>query len=326
MKLRVPARIIFVLSFLMFGVATMQAQTLQEAQEAVNNGLRLQKTDVNAAIAAYKNCLELCKSLGDEASNVKALAQKKIPEAYYSLGTALLKEKKYDEAIKSFESTYEIAEQYKSTIVKNRCKGYLPQLYYNKGTTLLKNNDFAGAISNYNNAIQWDQTYIKAHLGKGGVYKKQGDLDNLKQSMAVAKQIAMAKGDLKNADKADKLVSDYLIVTGAGLLNSNKTGEAVAAFEDALFYGENNIESLYWLSSAYNKQGKYDLAITTINKAISLEKGGNEKAARLYYELGTAYKGKRDTGKACEAFKKAKFGKYIESATYEITEVLKCDG
>jgi tetratricopeptide (TPR) repeat protein len=270
--------------------------------------------------------LELCKSLGDEAMAVKTLAEKNLPVAYYSIGTALLKEKKYDEAIASFESTYDIAEQYNSTTVKNRCKGYLPQLYYNKGTGYYKSSNYPSAIECFNKAIQWNQNYFKAHLGKGNVYKKQGDLENLKLTMAMAKQVSVAKGDITNANKADKLVSDFLIKLGANYLNNNKTSEAVVSLEEALFYGENNIETLYWLSSAYNKQGKYDKAITSINKAISIEKGGNEKAARLYYELGTSYKGKRDTGKACESFKKAKFGKYIESATYEITEVLKCDG
>lgn len=326
MKLTVPARIVFIFGLIIFAITSIHSQTIQEAQEAYNNGLRLQKTDINAAIKSYENCLKLCESVGEEANGLKASVEKKIPQAYYNVGNALLKEKKYDEAIKSFESTYEIAEKYKSTTVKNRCKGYLPQLYYNKGANAYKSNDYAGAIKNYNKAIQWNQAYIKAHLGKGTVYKKQGDLDNLKQSMAMTKQICMSKGDLTNAEKADKLVRDYLIRVGADALNNNKTQDAVTALEDALFYGDNNIETQYWLASAYNKQGKYDKAITEINKAIVLEKGGDEKAARLYYELGTAYKGKRDTAKACQAFKKAKFGKYIESANYEITEVLKCNG
>jgi len=324
MKFTISARLFLIVGIILIAFNTGGAQTIQEAQEAYNEGIRLSKTDVKGAIQAYSNAVELYNKLGESENANKIKATSRIPELWCKIGTDLLKEKKYADAIVALEKAYDVAEELKSTKIKNRCTGYLRQLYYNNGATAYKNNDLTAAMENYNKSIQWDQTYLKAFFGKASIYKKQNDLDNLKQIMTTAKQIAMSKNDTKNAAKADKTVRDYLIQKGVGSFNDNKTKDALTFLEDALYYDENNIETLYWLTSTYNKQGKYDNAITSINKAIGLEKGGDEKSARLYYELGTAYKGKRDTAKACDAFKKAKFGKYIESANYEITEVLKC--
>lgn len=324
MKFTITAKLFLIISLLFIVFTGAGAQTIQEAQEAYNQGIRLQKTDINGAIQAYTNAVELYKKLGESENPNKIKAESRIPELWCQIGTDFLKEKKYDDAIVSLEKAYDVAEEYKSTKIKNRCTGYLRQLYSNKGATAYKNNDFTAALENYNKSIQWDQSYIKAFFGKASVYKKQNDGDNLKQIMAQAKQIAMSKNDTKNAEKADKTVRDYLIIKGVESYNANKTKDALTFLEDALYYDENHVETLYWLTSVYNKQGKYDNAITAINKAIGLAQGSDEKKARLYYELGTAYKGKRDTAKACAAFKKAKFGKYIESANYEITEVLKC--
>ena len=80
------------------------------------------------------------------------------------------------------------------------------------------------------------------------------------------------------------------------------------------------------LALVYNGQSKWDNAIESCNKALTFFKGEETtKDAKIYYELGNAYKGKGDTNAACEAYKKAAKGDYAEHANYEIEHTLKCN-
>ena len=68
-----------------------------------------------------------------------------------------------------------------------------------------------------------------------------------------------------------------------------------------------------------NSSGDYVIAATDGNIVIE-----EDNLAKFYFEMGNAYKGAANNEKACEAYNNAKFGKFVENANYEITQVLKC--
>jgi len=88
---------------------------------------------------------------------------------------------------------------------------------------------------------------------------------------------------------------------------------------------DNNVEAYYLYALAYNKQSKWDDAIKSAEKGLTLEENTPAKQARFYYETGIAQAGKKDNVSACASFKKAAVGPLAEQANYQIKTVLKCN-
>ena len=83
---------------------------------------------------------------------------------------------------------------------------------------------------------------------------------------------------------------------------------------------ENYFEALLGMVLSYNGKKSWDNAIEYSEKALQVR----ENAFEVFYELGIAYKGKRDNAKACENFKKVTGGPRLENAKHEINVELKC--
>jgi tetratricopeptide (TPR) repeat protein len=116
----------------------------------------------------------------------------------------------------------------------------------------------------------------------------------------------------------------YFLSKGSKAVNANKFDEGALNLEKALLYDETNKDILAYLAKAYNGLSQWDKAIETANKGIAIEEDVPEKEAKFWFEVGLAYKGKNDKANACDAFKKAMVGQYLENAKYEIDVALKC--
>ena len=67
-------------------------------------------------------------TVGDEANDMKASAEKQIPSAYYRQATVFMKRKQYDNAIPYLEKTVEFATLYNNNEdISKKASGYLPQ-------------------------------------------------------------------------------------------------------------------------------------------------------------------------------------------------------
>ena len=78
----------------------------------------------------------------------------------------------------------------------------------------------------------------------------------------------------------------------------------------------------YYLALAYSKEKNYEDAISSAQKALSIEP--DKDKSDVYFALGLAYEGKGDSTNACSAYKKVTTGPNVEAAKYQMTQVLKC--
>jgi len=124
--------------------------------------------------------------------------------------------------------------------------------------------------------------------------------------------------------QAQQMGMKYFLSAGSKAVIANKFDEGILHLEKAAKYDETNKDVLAYLSKAYNGASKWDSAIEAANKGIALEEDVPEKEAKFWFEIGLAYKGKGDKSNACDSFKKAMFGQYVENAKYEIDVDLKC--
>ena len=303
----------------------VQAQDLNEAKEAYNNALQLASDDPSAAIASAKECLEICKKLGEEGTEVKVLAENLLPGLYFNVGNNLVKDKKVVQSIPAYQEALKVAEQYKNQEFIVKSKAMLPKLYNSVGGSHFKNDDNEKALEALTQAVVYDPDYAKAYYTMGLVYKKMEDIENFETSMDKGLVAAGNSKDANTASLINKAASTFFLATGTKLLAESKASVAAPLLTKVLKYDPQSVDAYFFLSSAYNELKQFDQAIETANKGLELESTEAEKQAKHYYNLGQSYKGKGEKAAACEAFNKALYGQFLENAKYEIEHGLKCN-
>jgi len=152
------------------------------------------------------------------------------------------------------------------------------------------------------------------------VGNNQKDEENF--SMIIGETMALNQAKLSGT--AEKLALSFYGKNAAKALQENDYPSAEKYFKELVNFKEES-DVYYQLAVVYNKQQKWDSAIEAANKGLELfTEEGTTKDAKLYFELGSAYKGKGETTTACEMYKKAARGDYEEAANYEIEHTLKC--
>lgn len=314
----------FILAALIFSITINgYSQTKDEAGEAFNQGIQFTKAEeYGKAIAAFEKTVEICNEVGIEADDLKDMAQKQIPDLYFKVATELFNQKKIDEAITEYEKTAEIARKFDNVEIENKANNAIPQLYYLKGAESYKAKDYENALKFFNVSIEKDPDFAKSYYLRGLVYNKMDDAQKMKESFDMA--IAKAGDDTKTESQAKKAAHKYLTNYAVKSIQQEKIDDAITYLDLAGVYGDGDADYYYYYTITYNKKSRWDDAINAANKALELEKDEKEAAAKIYYELGTAYYGKGDNAAACKAYKDAVYGEYVAQANYQIKEVLKC--
>jgi tetratricopeptide (TPR) repeat protein len=103
-------------------------------------------------------------------------------------------------------------------------------------------------------------------------------------------------------------------------------GEAIELAQSSLKYDQNFAEVYFLIAVVTNIQKRWDDAIQAGNKGLELLNPADDNdKAKYYFELGNAYAGKGDTAMACLSYREVSVGTYLESAKYQIEQVLKCN-
>ena len=301
------------------------AQTKAEAVEAYNNGANIYSTDVQGGITAFEKCISISNEVGADADSIKGLAIKILPELYFRKAAALFGEKKYEESVVAFQEAIKVAGKYNDTAVKEKSENNLPSLYYAIGATAYKDKDLPKATENLNNALKYDPNYAKAYYVLAVIDRSQKNYEKLEQDIDKAIETAKQTNDNSTEKSAVNLGKATFYNNFVNLTKAGKTTEAINSIKVAIKYAPDETDYYYYLGSAYNKVKNYDEAIANINKALDMDSSATAEAkARYYFEIATALAGKGDTSGACEAYKNAEYGIYVEQAKYQRTTVLKC--
>ena len=290
--------------------ASLTAQTLTDVINEFNTGVeKLNNQEYEISLEHFNQVLSLAETVGDEANDMKASAQKQIPSVYYRQATVFMKRKQYDNAIPYLEKTVEFATLYSNNEeISKKAAGYLPQLYVLEGNRSWKNDSHDEAIAYFDKALALNENLYQAHQGKGMVYLEDDATDLMLEAFARAKEGAMAKGDDKTIASINEAIDTYynkFIVEEMAMVDpeENDYTYVVEACENALAANPSNPRALYHLAIVANKSVEYDKAIEYAEKALAHETEPVWISA-INFELGSAFQNTADYTKACEVLKK----------------------
>lgn len=313
---------IALLSIICFGsVQILQAQDINEAKAAYNAALQSMKDDPASAVKSLQTCIDLCGKIGAPADSVKNAAQSKFAETYYNLATNQARDKNLESAVVNFKEAMKYGQETKNTEVLKRTTTALVRIYAMQANTYNTQKDPVKAQETLNLAIQMDTANPMVWLVQTKIYQDADNADGVE--MAIKKCLASSKNP-NETRQASQSGMKYFLTKGSKAVNSSKFDEGVLNLEKAFKYDETNKDVLIYLAKAYNGVSQWDKAIEAGNKGIALEEDVPEKEAKFWFEIGLAYKGKGDKPNACDSFKKAMVGQYLENAKYEIEVDLKC--
>lgn len=301
----------------------VQAQTMKDATDAYNSAVQLMATDRGAAIAEFEKCLDLCNTVGTEADSLKITVEAGLPGVCYDKAVELFNNKKYDEALAAFQKTEDVSKKYNNQATLDKINSNLTKLYFAIGYQAYTGGDLEKAITNLKKSTELDPENTKSWLVLGFVYRKKEDATNMTAAMDKAIAAGTADNDQKTVDQAKKVTSDFLLSLADKLRNKGDLDNSLSYLKKVLSYDANYSNAYYLQAVIFNKQSKWQEAVTAAKKAM--ETNGTADNAKSQYELGVAYMNLNDTGNACAAFKAAMVNKnYEQGCKYFIEQKLKC--
>jgi len=312
----------------LFGITIISsAQTIQDVTEARNKGAELMAAgDLDGAITELEKCVDLAKKVGDDAEEHQVVAESALPGLYFQKANKILTTRDYQATLKALEATVAAAEKYNSAAIKESAEKTIPQIYLTLGNADYTAQKFEDAIKNYDQVITRDPNNAGAYFRRGICYQNLKVEDKMEESYKLAIEKGTATGDAATVQNAKTALSRYFYNTGITARRAQKWDDAIEALTKTVEVDNENADAYYALASCYNNKKSWDDAISKCEIALQLKSGGDSKALDpIYYELGTAYAGKKDNGKACEYFKKVGEGPFLAGAKYQIETALKCN-
>jgi tetratricopeptide (TPR) repeat protein len=306
---------------------SLNAQTINEVIESFNAGAaEVTAGNYEAAITNFESTIEQATALGAEGDEMKAKAEMQIPQLYYRMAMDTYKAKDIPGAIIKFEETVAASDKYGNEDVKGKSLKYIPQLYYANGNAQLKVEDFEGAIASFDKAVEYQPDYARAIYGKGLVYRKQKDQDNMVTTLEQAIEVGNNADpvDEKTVAAATKILKDGYVNAGKLAFKDENYADAISNFESSFKYDPEDAEVYYLICVCHGRQGDFEKAVESGTKALEYEEDDVDKKARVYYELGNAYVKLVEYDKACAAFKNCLVEPYTASVKHQMDNVLKC--
>ena len=309
---------------LLFGfTAFSSAQTMQEVTEAYNKGGELiAAKNMDGAIAELEKCVDLAKKVGAEAEEIQVLAEIALPGLYFEKAKSVLATRDYQATLQALETTIAAAEKYKSKEVKESAEKTVPQVYLQLGNTDYQAQKYEDAIKNFDQVIAREPNMARAYYVKGVCYQNLKDEAKMEESYKLAIEKGSATNDAQTVQGAKTALSRYFYNAGIAARRAQKWDDAIAAFTKTIEADESNFDAYFALTGSYNGKQSWDNAISTGEKALTIKDSGLDG---VYYELGTAFAGKKNNSKACEYFKKVGPGNFLQGAKYQIETALKCN-
>ena len=302
---------------------SLNAQTINEVIESFNAGAaEVSAGNFEAAIEKFESTIEQATALGAEGDEMKAKAEGQIPALYYRMAMDTYKAKDIPGAIARFEETVAACDKYGNDDVKGKSLNYIPQLYNSVGNTKLREGDFEGAVASFDKAVEYKPDYARAIYGKGLVYRKQNDQENMVATLEQAIEVGNAAGDDKTAAAATKILKDSYVNAGKLAFKDENYTDAIANFESSFKYDPENAEAYYLICVIHGRQEEFEKAVEAGTKALEYE--ADDDKAKIHYEMGNAYVRLVEYDKACAAYKNCLVEPFLASVKHQMENVLNC--
>lgn len=304
-----------------------QAQSREDAIIAFNEGLEKVQSGSRAdAIESFKKAIEISNSVGSEADDIRGRAQSQVPRLQLAIASDLYRERKFEEAIQGFQQAREYAERFGESQIQRAAEGNIPIIYLVMGNNEYRGGNHEQALEYYDESLELNPNNPKPHYQKGLVYRSQENIDEALASFDRAIQLALQTGDEQTERESEAAARDMLVFHSAKLIEAGQARRAVPHLERSLQYDSEHAATYYRMAEAHNLMGNWDQAITAANESLKYESGGRVDRAKIYFELGTAYKNKGNVQLSCDNYRQAAFGGFRSAAEHQIEHELKCNG
>ena len=232
----------------------------------------------------------------EEAASLVATAKTTLPKCYFMMGGGAIRTKNYDEALKNFTKSAELAELYGDMSQMAKANGWVAKIYQIQGGDAFNNKDYATAA---------------------GVFEKgyKADPDNT----AMALNLAMSYCEMGEYEKGMDIYANNQVAT----LQAANDFDGIIAMADALLAknAENALAQKVRLQ-AYASKKDYNKVIE-LGEAAAKVQTDPEDVSLMYLTLGAAYNAKEMKPQAIEAFRKVTAGPAVESAKAALAELTK---
>jgi len=307
-----------------------------DATMAYNGAIEMaQQGEYLDAIEMYREALELASAPGcEDCSDIVERVEGQLPRVYFSRAGAAFEEFRSqrdpqlaEQAIQLFEESAEAAEEFGDQQVSERSRAVIPQIFYNKSLVEYSAENYEAANQSLDRAIELNANYLLPYYQKALVLNAQGaSVDAMLEWLDRAIEVGERTGDTQNVARARERAAEELIYEGVQSLNEESFGQAQQYLTRAEEYQPNNPVLHYRFAELHNNRGQYSQAVERANRALELESGGVADRAKIYFELGVAYKGLEQQSNACSAFEDAAYGDFRDPALHELEYELECEG
>lgn len=335
-SLNILITLVAALAFTLFAVEQSQAQNearsevitlFNQAQEQAGSG------NFTGAIDLFEDALEVARenAIDDIAEQIEEIlprvAQSRASNAYRAYQNQRTRESA-TQAIRYFQEAKDMADKYNDSEVSQRAQAAIPQLYYIRGVLEFRNENYDASITDLERAIELNANYAAPYYQMGLVLKAQhpDDIDQAIEWYDKAIEVAQRTNDNRTLQSARNGARDELIYRAVNLAEGRNFTRAIALLNRVERYDPESADAHYRLAEIHNERGNWDNALRHARRALDLETGGVTDRAKIFFELGTAYKGKGEITNACDAFENARYGDFTDPSNHELQFELKCEG
>lgn len=263
-----------------------------------------------------------------DAASMVATAKSTLPKCYFMLGGGALKAKNYDEALKNFEKSAELAELYGDMNQMAKANGWVAKIYQIQGGDAFNGKDYATAAAIFQKGYNADpdNTGMALNLAMSycEMFMASGSMEDYEKGMDIYEAIA-AKTHPKYAEdvaKAKEMMTLYTNNMVAKLQATNDFDGIIAAADKMLATNPENALALNVCVQAYANKKDYSKVIELGEAAAAAQTDEADKSL-MYYLLGAAYNAKEMKPQAIAAFKQVTAGPAVENARTALAELSK---
>lgn len=298
-----------------------------QAQELAGSG------EFDNSIILYRDALEIARENG--LNDITELIVERIPRVASSRASNAYRGyqnertiESVNRALEAFQEAKEIAEEFGNEQVRQQAEGAIPQLYYIRSVLHFRSDNYEDALADLDTAIDINPNYATAYYQKALVTKNQNpaEVETWLGLYDEAIEVAQRVNDQRTLQNTRNSARDELIFRAVNLAEDRQFTRAIELLQMVEKYDAQSADAHYRLAEIYNERGRWDQALQHATRALEYESGGVNDKAKIYFELGTAYKGQGQIENACDAFENARYGDFTEPANHELQFELKCEG
>ncbi|PWN06449.1 tetratricopeptide repeat protein [Rhodohalobacter mucosus] len=302
-------------------------QLYNQAQEQAGSG------NFTNAMGLFRDALDVARE--NNIDDIVTLIEETLPKVARSRASSAYRDYQQQRtrdnattALEYFSEAQEVGQEFGDQEVVQQATAAIPQLHYIRSIHEFRDEDYAAAMEDLDTAIELNGNYAVAYYQKAVVSKAMNptDVDGFMQWYDQAIEVAQRVNDTRTLNNSREGAADELIFRAVTLKDERRYDRAIELLNRVENYESQSADAHYRLAEIHNLRGNWDEALNEARMALDYESGGVTDKAKIYFELGMAYKGLGQKENACSAFENARYGDFTDPANHELQFELKCEG